>query len=502
MPKEYKAAAYLRLSKDDGDKDESNSIQSQRKIISEFIKSRDDIEIINERIDDGFSGVSFERPAFKALIDDIKNRNINCVIVKDLSRLGRNYIESGYYIERFFPSEGIRFIAVTDCIDSLKKGFGDSLLIPFKNLLNDSYSADISSKIRASLDIKRKNGEFIGAFAPYGYKKDSKNKNCLVKDEYSSFIVMNIFLMAFLGISCGRIAERLNNSGVLPPEKYCRNKEVKNAKPVYNWSTSEVKNILTNEVYTGCLVQGKKSTPNHKIKKYTLKPENMWFKASNTHEAVINKSIFNTVNRTLKISARTSSDSLFIYQLSGILYCGKCKMKMVHHTINSNGFKYMYYMCSGYKKGLCKNSAVESKSIEYTVSNVINMYALLYLGTQKVYKINSKLKDLSCILNTEHEIDFFEKRVDEINRIISYIDTDRKKGILSKEDEKELKDFYLKEKKTLISRIEGLLNNKPEEDLCNQRTATLELIKNIFVCSSNLIEIELKFSLQAGGLYV
>ena len=123
MVKKYRAAAYLRLSKDDGDKDESNSIQSQRKIISEFIKSRNDIELINEKIDDGFSGVSFERPAFKALIEDIKNGNINCVIVKDLSRLGRNYIQSGYYIERFFPSEGVRFIAVTDCIDSLKKRF-------------------------------------------------------------------------------------------------------------------------------------------------------------------------------------------------------------------------------------------------------------------------------------------------------------------------------------------------------------------------------------------
>ena len=494
MVKKYKAAAYLRLSKDDGDKDESNSIQSQRKIISEFIKSRSDIELINEKIDDGFSGVSFERPAFKALIEDIKNNNINCVIVKDLSRLGRNYIQSGYYIERFFPSEGVRFIAVTDCIDSLKKGFGDSFLIPFKNLLNDSYSADISSKIRASLDIKRKNGEYIGAFAPYGYKKDIENKNLLVKDEYSSFVVKNIFLMAFLGVGCGRIAERLNNIGVLPPKEYLKIKS-KTSKEAISWSGAEVKNILTNEVYTGTLVQGKKSTPNHKIKKYSLKPEDMWFKVSGTHEAIINKNIFNTVNRVIKISARTSLDGQRFYLLSGIMFCGKCKSKMIHHTINSNGIKYMYYMCSGYKKGLCKSSAVDSISIENTVASVINMFAYLYLGVKKVYEINSKLKNLSSILNAEYEIKLLEERKKDINRIVGYIDSDRKKGLISENDAKELKNFYIKETETIIKRVNGLLNSKHKYDIGHQRTALAELINNIFLHSSNLVEIELKFSL-------
>ncbi len=494
MVKKYKAAAYLRLSKDDGDKDESNSIQSQRKIISEFIKSRDDIELINERTDDGFSGVNFERPAFKALIDDIKNGSINCVIVKDLSRLGRNYIQSGYYIERFFPSEGVRFIAVTDCIDSLKKGFGDSLLVPFKNLLNDSYSADISSKIRASLDIKRKNGEYIGAFAPYGYKKDIENKNQLIKDEYSSFVVKNIFLMAFLGASCGRIAEKLNNTGILPPKEYYIKRTAETTKEVISWSGAEVKNILTNEVYIGNLVQGKKSTPNHKIKKYSLKPKDMWFKVSGTHESVVNKSIFNTVNRVIKIPARTYCSCQSFYLLSGILFCGKCQRKMVHHTINSNNVKYMYYMCSGYKKGLCKNSAVDSVSIENTVANVINMYAHLYLGNKSVYEINSKLKDLSSILNTEYEIKVLEERKNDITRIVSYIDLDRKKGVISENDAKELKNFYLKETEAIIKRINGLLNAKPKYDIGHQRTALAELIDKILVTSSNLIEIELNFN--------
>ncbi len=495
MLKKYRAAAYLRLSKDDGDKDESNSIQSQRKIISDFVKSMGDIELIAERIDDGFSGVNFERPAFKALIDDIKNGRVNCVIVKDLSRFGRNYIESGYYIERFFPLEGIRFIAVTDCIDSLKKGFGDSLLIPFKNMLNDSYSADISFKIRASLDIKRKNGEYIGAFAPYGYKKSIGNKNSLVKDDYSSFIVKNMFLMAFLGVSCGRIAEKLNISGIIPPKEYCRNKEITISNTSYLWSASEVKNILTNEVYTGCLVQGKKSTPNHKIKKYTLKPENMWFKVSGTHEAVISRSIFNIVNRIIKVPARTSLNSQSLYQLSGFLFCGKCQSRMTHHTINANGAKYMYYICSGCKNGMCSNSAADGVIIEYTVVNVINMYALLHLGIKKVTEINLKLRELSGVLNAEYEIKMLEKRKYEFNSLISYINSDVKTGVITKNDAEELKNFYLKEIKKLTNRIDGLLNNSIEADLCHQRAAAGEIIKNILVFDSNLIEIELKFSL-------
>lgn len=191
----YKAAIYVRLSKEDGDissaeKAESNSIANQKELIRSFLKDKQDIEVVSERVDDGYSGVSFERPAFQLMLEDIKKGKVDCVVVKDLSRFGRNYIDSGRYIEKIFPMLGVRFIAINDSYDSLDgKSQTDEIIIPFKNLINDAYCRDISVKIRSHLDIKRKKGEFIASFAVYGYKKDCANHNRLVVDEYAAGVV-------------------------------------------------------------------------------------------------------------------------------------------------------------------------------------------------------------------------------------------------------------------------------------------------------------------------
>ncbi len=188
----YHAAIYVRLSKEDGDvagasKSESNSISNQRELIRDFLKDKEDIVVVSERVDDGYSGSSFERPSFKLMMEDIKKGVVDCVVVKDLSRFGREYIDSGRYIERLFPAMGVRFIAVNDHYDSLKgDDQGDEILVPFKNLINDAYCRDISVKIRSHLEVKRKNGEFIGAFAPYGYQKDGEDHHRLVVDTYAA----------------------------------------------------------------------------------------------------------------------------------------------------------------------------------------------------------------------------------------------------------------------------------------------------------------------------
>ena len=185
MPgKVYRTAIYCRLSREDGDKVESNSIASQRAICEDYIARHDDLEIVCEPfVDDGYSGVSFNRPNFKKLEDAIRKGAIDCIVVKDLSRFSRNYIDGGRYLEKIFPQLGIRFIAVNDAYDSLTGDpQSDSFVIPFKNLINDSYCKDISMKIRSSLEVKQKNGEFVGAFAPYGYKKSPDNKNQLMQE--------------------------------------------------------------------------------------------------------------------------------------------------------------------------------------------------------------------------------------------------------------------------------------------------------------------------------
>lgn len=222
----FKAAIYVRLSKEDGDvsgvsKSESNSISNQKELIRDFLKDKSNIKVVSERVDDGFSGVNFERPAFQLMLEDIRQGKVDCVVVKDLSRFGRNYIEAGRYIEKIFPMLGVRFIAINDNYDSLSgKSQSDEIVIPFKNLINDAYCRDISIKIRSHLDIKRRKGEFIGSFTVYGYKKDEQNHNQIVVDDYAADVVRNIFLWKISGMSQQGIADKLNQMGVLSPAEY------------------------------------------------------------------------------------------------------------------------------------------------------------------------------------------------------------------------------------------------------------------------------------------
>lgn len=276
---EYRAAIYLRLSKDDGDlslsggKNESNSIASQRLLIKDFLKQHPDITVYDEYCDDGFTGTNFARPRFQDMISDVKKGIVNCIIVKDLSRFGREYIESGRYIEKIFPSLGVRFIAINDNYDNVAdNSAANDFILPFKNLINDSYCRDISVKVRSNLDVKRRNGEFVGSRVVYGYRRSSESKNKLVVDETAAAVIKDIFRMKTEGMSAERIADSLNASGVLSPIEY---KKANGSKEKYAfqkhkkalWSAVAVYRVLSNEIYTGTLLQGKTTTPNYKVKR-------------------------------------------------------------------------------------------------------------------------------------------------------------------------------------------------------------------------------------------
>ena len=215
MPK-FKATAYIRLSYTDDHSSESDSVSNQRKLIENFVEHNPDIEVVSEKIDDGYSGIIFDRPAFKEMMQDVTDGNINCVIVKDLSRLGREYIETGRYLRRVFPAYGVRFIAITDSIDTAHDS-GDDLAVSVKNIMNEAYCRDISIKTRSSLDVKRRNGDFVGAFPVYGYMKAEDNKNLLVPDPYAARVVCDIFRMRLEGASASKIASELNRLGILSP---------------------------------------------------------------------------------------------------------------------------------------------------------------------------------------------------------------------------------------------------------------------------------------------
>lgn len=372
----YNACIYARLSRDDGDKLESDSIINQKALIRDFLSKHPEIHAVSEKTDDGYSGVNFDRPAFQEMMEDIRSGKINCVVVKDLSRFGRNYIEAGNYIERVFPFLGVRFIAINDNYDSLDRNQSDSLIIPFKNLINDAYCKDISVKIRSQLEIKRKKGQFIGAFAAYGYLKDEEDHNKLVVDTYASEIVRAIFKWKIQGMSQGRIANKLNMQGVLCPMEYklSLGMKVQTNFRVHKkalWSSKAVTRILTNEIYTGVLVQGKVGTPNYKIKKIMPRDEADWIRVEGVIPVIIDRDMFDSVQMILAKDIRIAPEEDVVYPLSGFVKCADCGQNMVRKSYNAGGKAYSYFICSTRKAG--KGCSTHSISEEKLMDVVLQM---------------------------------------------------------------------------------------------------------------------------------
>ena len=357
MPK-YKAAAYIRLSYTDDRNSESDSVGNQRKLIENFTANHPDIELVTEKIDDGYSGILFDRPAFKEMMQAVTDGNINCVIVKDLSRLGREYIETGRYLRRVFPAYGVRFIAITDNIDTANENCGDDLAVSVKNIMNEAYCRDISIKTRTALDVKRRNGDFVGAFTVYGYIKSEENKNQLVPDPYASRVVQDIFRMRLDGASASKIAEELNRLGILSPFAYKRNHGFPYVPKGYGgtesckWSATTILRILHDETYIGTLVQGKQGTPHYKIKEMEQRPSSDWIRVPDAHQALIDPQDFDLVQRIRGLDTRTSPHQDTVYLFSGVLICGCCGARMTRKTNRVKGREYHYYYCpTGKRKG-------------------------------------------------------------------------------------------------------------------------------------------------------
>ena len=279
----FNTAIYVRLSKEDivaaQSGRESNSITNQKQLILDFLKDKPEFNIVSIRIDDGYTGTNFDRPAFQRMLNDIKAGRINCVVVKDLSRFGREYINSGKYIHRLFPVLGVRLIAINDNIDTITRDESSEFSITLKNLMNDNYSRDISVKVRSQLQVKRKHGDFICPFAPYGYQKCEENHNRIEPDPYAATVVQDIFNWKIQGMTNNGIAIRLAESGILAPLEYKRHK----GEPLFSgfkmkerceWTAQAVARILTNPIYIGTLRQGLRRRPNYKIKKSIPTEEN------------------------------------------------------------------------------------------------------------------------------------------------------------------------------------------------------------------------------------
>lgn len=451
----YNAAIYVRLSKEDGDvgdakKAESNSISNQKALIENFLQNKKNIKVVSVRVDDGYSGSNFDRPAFQLMMEDIKEGRVNCVVVKDLSRFGREYIDSGRYIERLFPALGVRFIAVNDHYDSMEgKSQSDDILIPFKNLINDAYSRDISIKIRSHLEVKRKNGEFVGAFSAYGYKKSDTDRNKLVVDDFAAGVVQDIFKWKIQGMSMDAIAQKLNDMGVLSPMEY-KNSNGENFTTSFKineqavWGAVAVRRILENEIYIGTLIQGKQTTPNHKIKAAVVKEKSQWSVVENIHESIVSKRDFEIVQRLLQLDTRTSPGKEGVYLLSGIAVCAECGALMARKVSTVGGKKYVYYTCSMHKKyKKCSPHRIKEYELEDTILTVLQLHI------SHLLEINKALKDIEELPNRKSDMkklqQRLEKKEEEIKRYsdlkISLYE-DYKDALISKEEYIMLKEQF------------------------------------------------------------
>lgn len=520
---EERTALYERLSVEDDDKLESDSIKNQREMLRAYVAAHPEFKIVDEYVDDGYSGTNFDRPAFQRMMKDCDSGRVNCIIVKDLSRLGREYIGMGKLMERIFPEKGIRLIAINDNYDNLKEGgSADDVVVPFKNLLNDSYSRDISLKVRSQLAVKCRRGDFIGSYAPYGYQKDEKNHNHLVVDEYAASVIENIFQWLLDGMSAQRIAKKLNETGVLAPSEYKRlnNGTYRSgfkSKAQAKWQAIQIFRILSNEVYLGTMVQGKRRKISYKIKKDVDVEPNNWIRVEGTHEAIVSRQLFDMVQEVLKLDTCAGAGKDTVYLFSGLVECGDCHQSMVRR-VSSSGKKKRYYLhCSTYKNsGDCTSHLISEETLYRVVLKTLQN------EIEQVGQIEKLLQEIEAIPREQRkmksyagQVELLDREIDKYSNLRRQVYEDMSAGIVEKEDYLELtRDFtkrieaaqtskmeiqrqqeeFLSMDKESVSWIENFKKYENLQEL--NRRVLIELVEKIIVIDKEHIVIRLRFQKQ------
>ncbi len=475
----YDTALYLRLSRDDTDidgrtKTESNSISSQRDLLRAYVQSHEDLQIFDIYIDDGYSGADFKRPEFERMMEDIQAGKVNCVIVKDLSRFGRDYIEAGRFIQKTFPAFHVRFIAVTDNYDSLSADTTDStLVLPIKNFVNDSYCRDISVKVKAHQKVKRLEGKCISAFTVYGYLKSPNDKNQLIIDEYAADVVRKIFSWKIAGMSLGAIAKRLNDLGILSPMEYKKSLGIKfstgfESAGTAKWAAASVKRILINRVYIGYMEQGKQEKISYKVNKRIVKPEHEWIQVKNTHEAIISETDFKVVQELLKFDGRTSADTNTANLFSGILMCADCKTPMIKRVNTYKGKKKVFYICQTKNKSLgCTRHSIEEDVLKKILLGEIKTWIDLMASYAEIMDVMDEMNiSYEQVVEYDSQIGILRNEYNKYYGLKSGLLSDLKEGLIDKEEFDEFHSLYTKKCEEL------------EQAISNQKVLIKQMFQN------------------------
>ena len=522
----YMAAVYLRLSKEDEDlreikdKKESNSIANQKALILKTLESMPDVTLYDIYIDDGFTGLNFERPNFQRMCEDIYNGRVNMVIVKDLSRLGRDYIDSGRYVKKIFPSYHVRFVSVLDHFDSLTATQSDvNLLIPVKNFVNDNYSRDISGKVRSHQEIMRENGLYIGSHVAYGYKKLETDRNRIIPDEYAADIVRKIFDWKLKGLSSASIADKLNELGVAAPSEYKRQlggnyksgfQKNRRAK----WSAVTINRILKNKIYIGVLEQGKREKVNYKLNKIVEKPESEWAVKENTHEAIISKADFENVAKLLNLDTRKSPEEETLFMLSGLMFCGECGRSMVRRCNRYKDKQSIYYICATYNKGKgCSRHSIGQSVVEDILLDAIKRHIEHVARLDELLStIRDREVNYDDIVANDREILAKYKELDQCKKVEMSLHRDLAAGIISIKEYEQFKNNFAHKSAEIEATIrklqeeietvfkEGLFADEWIDTFTKtgnitslDRSIVLSLVEKITIHEENRIEITFKY---------
>lgn len=530
----WKVAVYIRLSREDGN-DESLSVINQKKILKEYLEEmfEDEYVLVDFYVDDGLTGTDDERESFQRMIKDVKQGKVNCIICKTLARAFRNYSDQGYFLEEFLPLYRTRFI----CLGSPKfdtylnpEAITDGLDVPITGLMNDRYAARASADIRRTFNTKRRNGEFIGAFAPYGYKKSPDNKNKLIIDEEAAQVIRDIFRWRVEeGINKLGIVRRLNELGTLTPTKYKHSKGLMLKNPNLDkqdgmWSMNTISTILKNRMYIGDMVQGRQRVISYKVHKTICTPENEWFIVENTHEAIIDKDTYLKAQELDQRDIRMSPKGRNVYLFSGFLRCADCKRSMTKKTnknkLNDGTVKeYNYYICSTYalkSKFKCSRHSIKLEILEEAVLKAIQIQiAMVENMSEVISEINKQATIVNQSSRLKKQLNEKQKELEKIICVTDNLYMDWKSEEISRNEYARMKSrFEIKaeEIRRIISNIEaeirssskGVGDNDPYlktflkykniKEL--NRGILIELIDAIYIHENNEITIQFKFADQ------
>ena len=436
-PMDYHVALYIRLSKEDENEGPSESVTNQKSLLNEYVQQHR-LSVYDTYIDDGWSGTNFDRPDFQRMISDIEANKVNMVITKDLSRLGRDYIMTGHYMERYFPEHRVRYISLLDGIDTGVESSANDIT-PFRAIMNDMYAKDISNKIKSVKRDKQRKGQFIGGKPVYGYKMHPTEKNKIVIDEEVAPVVRRIFGMALDGMSCRQIAAQLNTEGVPTPATYA-GLPVPNPGPYTGlWSSERISDMLQNETYIGNMVQGRQVKISYKSKKCLHQERKNWVVVEGTHEPLIDAETFRKV-RMLVNSRKHTRSRTYDFLLKGLIFCHECGYPLaVLNRKNAAGEDVLYFVCRTYqrftKAGVCSCHSIKEQVVTEAVLAKVREVCDAYLDPNKLQPIAaSAVEEARKAESHESEIQSLHGRIDSLTANLDKMYMDRLSGLLAEAD--------------------------------------------------------------------